>query len=46
MIAAYLSLIGWNEAAAILAVLLVLRAADRFLLWHDTQPPWRGLLRK
>lgn len=40
---AWLSLIGWGEAACLLAFAVVLFLADRAILWHDKHP-WPGLI--
>lgn len=40
---AWLSLIGRNEAAAILAIAVALLLADRAILWLDAHP-WPGLI--
>lgn len=40
---AWLSLIGRNEAYALLAMGVAFILADRIVLWHDKHP-WPGLI--
>lgn len=43
---AWLSLIGWGEAALFVGIVALCVIADRLILWHDKHSTWRGLLNR